>query len=164
MGETDRRIYIIRYEARTLRWTPPQALASYYLLYVQSTWAQLTESASGLTHGAQRKSDLCNCCTRSYYREIAPLGQASAQVPHSVHCSGLIEYFSPSEIAPTGHSSIHVPHATQSSPITYAIILKFNKWNFFSYYVCKDSRFWWEVILMCLSFFLMHHQKWWLVQ
>ena len=57
------------------------------------------------------------------YREIAPLGQASAQVPHSVHCSGSIEYFSPSEIAPTGHSSIHVPHATQSSPITYAIIL-----------------------------------------
>lgn len=52
------------------------------------------------------------------YREIAPLGHASAHVPHSVHCSGSIEYFSPSEIAPTGHSSIHVPQATQSSLIT----------------------------------------------
>lgn len=52
------------------------------------------------------------------YREMAPEGHASAQVPHSVHTSGLIEYFSPSEMAPTGHSSIHVPQATQSSPIT----------------------------------------------
>ena len=52
------------------------------------------------------------------YRVIAPEGHASAQVPHSVHSSGLIEYFSPSEIAPTGHSSIHVPQATQSSLIT----------------------------------------------
>ena len=57
-------------------------------------------------------------CAQASYREIAPEGHASAQVPHSVHSSGLIEYFSPSEMAPTGHSSIHVPQATQSSPIT----------------------------------------------
>ena len=37
---------------------------------------------------------------------IASEGHTSAQVPHSVHMSGLIEYLSPSEIAPTGHSSI----------------------------------------------------------
>lgn len=51
-------------------------------------------------------------------RLIASLGQTDAQVPHSVHSSGLIEYLSPSEIALTGHSSIHVPHATHSSLIT----------------------------------------------
>ena len=72
----------------------------------------------------------------SYYREIAPLGQASAHVPHSVHSSGLIEYFSPSEIAPTGHSSIHVPHATQSSPITYAIIFKFYMFIEYLFLLC----------------------------
>ena len=51
-------------------------------------------------------------------RLIASEGQTSAHVPHSVHTSGLIEYFSPSEIAPEGHSSIHVPQAMQLSPIT----------------------------------------------
>ena len=51
-------------------------------------------------------------------KEIASLGHTLAHVPHSVHISGLIEYFSPSEIAPTGHSSIHVPQAMQLSPIT----------------------------------------------
>jgi hypothetical protein len=51
-------------------------------------------------------------------RLIASLGQTSAHVPHSVHISGSIEYFSPSEIAPDGHSSIHVPQAIQSSLIT----------------------------------------------
>ena len=54
----------------------------------------------------------------NYPNLIASEGQTSAQVPHSVHISGLIEYLSPSEIAPTGHSSIQVPHAIQSSPIT----------------------------------------------
>ena len=49
---------------------------------------------------------------------IASVGQASAQVPHSVHMSGLMLYLSPSEIAPTGHSSIQVPQAMQSSLIT----------------------------------------------
>ncbi len=60
---------------------------------------------------------------RIYGRLIASEGQTSAQVPHSVHVSGSIEYFSPSEIAPDGHSSIHVPQAIQSSPITYAMII-----------------------------------------
>jgi len=49
---------------------------------------------------------------------IASVGHASAQVPQSVHISGLMLYLSPSEIAPTGHSSIQVPHAIQSSLIT----------------------------------------------
>ena len=53
-----------------------------------------------------------------YPKWIASDGQTSAQVPHSVHMSGLIEYLSPSEIAPTGHSSIQVPQAIQSSLIT----------------------------------------------
>ena len=53
-----------------------------------------------------------------YPKWIASEGQTSAQVPHSVQASGLIEYLSPSEIAPTGHSSIQVPHAIQSSLIT----------------------------------------------
>ena len=54
-----------------------------------------------------------------YGRLIASLGQTPAQVPHSVHMSGLMEYLSsPAEIAPTGHSSMQVPHATQSLPIT----------------------------------------------
>lgn len=78
----------------------------------------------------------CPTALPSYYREIAPLGQASAHVPHSVHISGLIEYFSPSEIAPTGHSSIHVPHATQSSPITYAIIFKFYMFIEYLFLLC----------------------------
>lgn len=78
----------------------------------------------------------CPTALPSYYREIAPLGQASAHVPHSVHSSGLIEYFSPSEIAPTGHSSIHVPHATQSSPITYAIIFKFYMFIEYLFLLC----------------------------
>ena len=78
----------------------------------------------------------CPTALPSYYREIAPLGQASAHVPHSVHISGLIEYFSPSEIAPAGHSSIHVPHATQSSPITYAIIFKFYMFIEYLFLLC----------------------------
>ena len=53
-----------------------------------------------------------------YPKLIASDGHTSAQVPHSVHMSGLIEYFSPSEIAPAGHSSIQVPQAIQLSPIT----------------------------------------------
>ena len=73
---------------------------------------QRKEDAPGLAHPPLFR------CSAAIYREIAPLGHASAQVPHSVHCSGSIEYFSPSEIAPTGHSSIHVPQATQSSLIT----------------------------------------------
>ena len=61
----------------------------------------------------------CSIFSEDYSpRWIASEGQTSAQVPHSVQTSGLIEYFSPSEIAPEGHSSIHVPQAMQSSPIT----------------------------------------------
>ena len=57
-----------------------------------------------------------------YPRLIASEGQTLAHVPHSVHRSASITYFSPSEIASTGHSPAHVPHAMQSSLITYAII------------------------------------------
>ncbi len=104
LGEAGRGLSTQTEKARTQRIAPPWVLAYHYIKM----------KFSGLS-----------CRLSTSYREIAPLGQASAQVPHSVHSSGLIEYFSPSEIAPTGHSSIHVPHATQSSPITYAIIYKF---------------------------------------
>lgn len=102
-------------KARIWRNAPPWILAKHYI-----------------------KNNFPRCPTAlpSYYREIAPLGQASAHVPHSVHSSGLIEYFSPSEIAPTGHSSIHVPHATQSSPITYAIIFKFYMFIEYLFLLC----------------------------
>lgn len=59
------------------------------------------------------------------YLPIASLGQTSAHVPHSVHKSGSIEYFSPSEIAPIGHSSMQVPHAMHASEITNAIVVNF---------------------------------------
>ena len=79
---------------------------------------------------AAQKKRLCRSlfvvyenCAEYYPRLIASEGQTLAHVPHSVHRSASITYFSPSEIASTGHSPAHVPHAMQSSPITYAIIL-----------------------------------------
>ena len=54
---------------------------------------------------------------------IAPVGQAPAQVPHSMQVSAAISYFpSPAEIAPTGHSPSQVPQLTHESEITYAIL------------------------------------------
>jgi hypothetical protein len=41
---------------------------------------------------------LCEFC--DYPSWIASEGQTLAQLPQSMHISGLIEYFSPSEIAP----------------------------------------------------------------
>ncbi len=60
----------------------------------------------------------------NYSAEIAPVGQAASQVPHSRHASASITYLpSPSEIASAGHSLAHVPQATHSSEITYAMIV-----------------------------------------
>jgi hypothetical protein len=63
------------------------------------------------------------CCAsgRSLYApgEIAPEGQASTQVPQSMHVSASMTYLvSPSEIAPVGHSPTQDAHITQSSEIT----------------------------------------------
>ena len=56
--------------------------------------------------------------------EIAPVGHAPAQEPHSMQVSGSITYCpSPWEIAPTGHCPSQVPQLTQESLITYAIVL-----------------------------------------
>ena len=57
-----------------------------------------------------------------YSWEIAPVGQAAAQLPQSKHSSALISNLpSPSLIAPTGHSPAQLPQEMQSSEITYAI-------------------------------------------
>ncbi len=67
----------------------------------------------------------CICmCMPNYEAEIAPVGHAASQVPHSRHASASISNLpSPSWIASAGHSSAHVPQATHSSPITYAMFI-----------------------------------------
>ncbi len=50
---------------------------------------------------------------------LQPEGQASTQVPQSMHVSASMTYLvSPSEIAPVGHSPTQDAHITQSSEIT----------------------------------------------
>ena len=56
--------------------------------------------------------------------EIASVGHSSAQVPQSRHASASITNLpSPSEIASAGHAAAQVPQLTQSSEITYAIMI-----------------------------------------
>ena len=64
------------------------------------------------------------CSLITYTSTTASTGQTSIQVPHSVHSSWFMTYFSsPSSMASAGHSSAHVPHATHSSLISYATSL-----------------------------------------
>ena len=52
----------------------------------------------------------------------AETGQTAAHVPHSIHLSGSITYFSsPSEMHSTGHFAAHAPHLIHASVILYAI-------------------------------------------
>ncbi len=61
--------------------------------------------------------------------EIASEGQASTQVPHSVHFSGSTTAISSSSIwiAVSGHSSTQVPQPTHSSLLTFAGITNSSK-------------------------------------
>ena len=62
---------------------------------------------------------------------IAPVGQASAQVPQSMQESASnTSRSSHREKSPAGHSLSHVPQLTHSSEITYAIVI--SSFNLFS--------------------------------
>ena len=52
----------------------------------------------------------------------AETGQTAAQVPHSIHLSESIIYFSsPSDMHSTGQFAAHAPHLIHASVILYAI-------------------------------------------
>lgn len=95
---------------------------------------------------------------RLYGSVIAPLGQTSAQEPHSMQVSGSMLYLSPSEIASTGQTGKHVPQATQLSSITYAMMyfvlgVLFYLMNVFCSIQSAKLHFSLYLQLLCLHFF-----------
>jgi predicted amidophosphoribosyltransferase len=72
-----------------------------------------------ICYNCKKAREQIYCSLVTYTSTTASTGQTSIQVPHSVHSSWFMTYFSsPSSMASAGHSSAQVPHATHSSVIS----------------------------------------------